>query len=59
MRPRALSQEHIWDYIAERWDGDQAEEYVREIQWVLALAEALAQPASWHLSCRATTLRDP
>ena len=24
--------EQIWDYSCERWDDDQAEEYVREIQ---------------------------
>ena len=24
--------EQIWDYTCERWDDDQAEEYVREIQ---------------------------
>jgi toxin ParE1/3/4 len=23
---------HIWDYTAERWDTDQAEEYLRELQ---------------------------
>jgi toxin ParE1/3/4 len=24
--------EHIWDYTAQRWDVDQAEEYLRELQ---------------------------
>jgi toxin ParE1/3/4 len=24
--------EHIWDYTADRWDADQAEEYLRELQ---------------------------
>lgn len=24
--------ERIWDYTCERWDGDQAEAYVREVQ---------------------------
>lgn len=27
--------EQIWDYTCERWDDDQAEEYVREIQRVI------------------------
>ncbi|WP_328412452.1 type II toxin-antitoxin system RelE/ParE family toxin [Nocardia sp. NBC_00403] len=24
--------EHIWDYTADRWDADQAEGYLRELQ---------------------------
>ena len=24
--------EQIWDYSSERWDDDQAEEYLREVQ---------------------------
>jgi toxin ParE1/3/4 len=27
-----LDLEQIWDYTRERWSGDQAEQYVREIQ---------------------------
>lgn len=30
--PRMPTWEQIWDYTCERWDVDQAEEYVREIQ---------------------------
>lgn len=34
--------EQIWDYSSERWDGDQAEEYLREVQ--RAIERVVANP---------------
>lgn len=33
--------EQIWDYTCERWDDDQAEEYVREIQRAIARGDLI------------------
>ena len=35
--------ERIWDYSSQRWDDDQAEEYLREIQRAIERAVSLAE----------------
>jgi toxin ParE1/3/4 len=43
LSPAAQSDlEHIWDYTRQRWDADQAEEYLRELQ--RAIERAAANP---------------